>query len=347
MRRSLQSTTVLLSGLVIPVASGFDLPLILPALPHHAAPSIFEHASSVWTASTTTATAAAAESPAFVNNMNPISVYLNTLATYPLPTKMLTGATLAVAGDAIAQAREPAPYDQRRAVSFAAFDMAYRALQHAAFPAIVGHFHGQYMASAASLIFSQYYLPLDFAAALERVFTSQLGIVPFLYYPVFFALTAWVQGLGVQGGVERAKTMFVPLMSRNLLFWLPIQYVQFSFVPEDLQIPFLSVAGLFWTFILSVLAGSTKEFEEKDEVYCVTGSEESCVLPEDHLFPDVTLEEITEELNHEAQVVADAISHEFEEITHVIFDNDNQDTSDGKLEKVDAVTEEKKEEVFK
>jgi hypothetical protein len=39
-----------------------------------------------------------------------------------------------------------------------------------------------------------------------------------------------------------------------------LKFVQFGFVPTDLQIPFLSVCGLCWTFILSVAAGSTKGY---------------------------------------------------------------------------------------
>ena len=50
---------------------------------------------------------------------SPFSGYLHLLSTHPLATKMMTGATLAVAGDSLAQAREPNhdAYDKRRAVS--------------------------------------------------------------------------------------------------------------------------------------------------------------------------------------------------------------------------------------
>ena len=92
-------------------------------------------------------------------------------------------------------------------------------------------------------------------AALEQTLASQLGVVPFLYYPVFFAMTGFIQGLTMEGSVDRAKEKFVPLMQRNLLFWIPVQFIQFGFIEESLQIPFLSVCGLAWTFILSVMAG--------------------------------------------------------------------------------------------
>lgn len=179
------------------------------------------------------------------NGFDPLSGYKELLKTNPLPTKMVTGATLAVCGDAIAQTKAAdAEYDKRRAASFAAFDMCYRALQHFAFPVIVATCQGQYFGSAA----------------MEQALASQLGIVPFLYYPAFFALTGAIQGLSIEGAWNRAVDTFVPLMKRNLLFWIPVQYVQFAYIQEDLQIPFLSVAGLAWTFIISLYAGSAKSY---------------------------------------------------------------------------------------
>lgn len=207
------------------------------------------------------------------------SAYSTALVEHPLLTKMATGGILATAGDAIAQSRTDEPYDKRRALSFMAFDMCYRALQHAAFPIIVHECQGQYLGGLMSATPFAQSVPTDFLAAMEQTLASQLGIVPFLYYPVFYALTAVVQDLSKDAAVERAKTTFLPLMSKNLKFWIPVQFVQFAFIDEQLQIPFLCGAGLCWTFILSVAAGSTKSFKtdeppvtvlpdtEEEEVY--------------------------------------------------------------------------------
>lgn len=186
---------------------------------------------------------------------NLIDAYKTSLKEHPLQTKMATGGILATAGDAIAQSRTDDPYDRRRAASFFSFDMAYRAVQHVAFPLIVHQFHGQYLSSVIAPLFHGN-AAVDYAAAMEQTLASQLGIVPFLYYPVFFSLTGFVQGLTAEQAWERAQQNFVPLMQRNLLFWIPVQFIQFGFIEEQLQIPFLSVAGLCWTFILSVAAGN-------------------------------------------------------------------------------------------
>lgn len=201
-------------------------------------------------------------------DINLLLQYKNLLVSNPLETKMATGGVLAVAGDAIAQSRDKdEDYDKRRAFSFMCFDMCYRALQHGSFPIIVQQCQGQYIGGLLAAIglssTFQSYFPIPYMAAMEQTLASQLGIVPFLYYPVFFSLTGIVQGLNAEQSIERAKENFIPLMKRNLLFWIPVQFVQFGFIEEGLQIPFLSVCGLAWTFILSIAAGSTKNYTDE------------------------------------------------------------------------------------
>jgi protein Mpv17 len=198
------------------------------------------------------------------HHFNPLETYKQTLSANPLPTKMITGATLAVCGDAIAQSQDKSTdYDKRRAASFAAFDMVYRAVQHFSFPIITAACHGQFLGSLPLLHDN---VGASQLAAMEQTLGSQLGIVPFFYYPVFFALTGAVQGLSASGALNRAQENFLPLMKRNLLFWIPVQFVQFGYIPEDLQIPFLSICGLGWTFILSAAAGSAKNYTPVKEM---------------------------------------------------------------------------------
>jgi len=193
---------------------------------------------------------------------DPLSGYKQLLKTHPLPTKMITGATLAVCGDAIAQSKDKdVDYDQPRALSFAVFDMAYRALQHFSFPIIVAYCHGQILGGLPIIDT----LDSSQLAAMEQTLASQLGIVPFLYYPAFFTISGAIQGLTAPAAWSRAVDNFLPLMKRNLLFWIPVQFIQFGYIQEDLQIPFLSCAGLAWTYFLSIYAGSAKSYSpEKD-----------------------------------------------------------------------------------
>jgi Mpv17 / PMP22 family len=66
--------------------------------------------------------------------------------------------------------------------------------------------------------------------------------------------------------LTRARETFIPLMKRNLLFWIPTQFAVFGFVEENLQIPILIVCGLVWTIILSISAGNASEEQQPPAV---------------------------------------------------------------------------------
>lgn len=106
-------------------------------------------------------------------------------------------------------------------------------------------------------------------------------------------------------------------MERNLLFWIPVQFIQFGFVQEDLQIPFLCVCGLGWTFILSIMAGSTKEYS-----YCVTGMEGECVVP-DELFPLEEMGQEIVEMEHQLEEGLEEFVHDIEENIEVVVHDIN------------------------
>jgi len=221
-----------------------------------------------------------------------LTSYEYALKTDPLRTQVATGATLAVAGDAIAQrASGSKKYDTKRAVSFASFDACWRAVQHFSYPPMIALCQGNVLGAL---------LPNEqgiVAAALEQALVSQIIFIPLLYYPFFYAITGFVQGLTVGETVDRAKNSFWPLMRRNWLFWIPVQFCVFVAVPENAQISVLIAAGLLWTVILSASAGAaTTPVVAKDnylQLLPTTMEEEdlSDFLPEKEMqrnFPSAT-----------------------------------------------------------
>ncbi|KAL9184972.1 hypothetical protein ACHAXT_002749 [Thalassiosira profunda] len=190
--------------------------------------------------------------------------YKSSLVTYPLRTKVLTGASLAVIGDYLAQMKDAdKSYDVPRAASFAAFDSCYRLFQHHAIPFIVSLGQGNVFRSLFSVLPFLTLGPesLAFFSAMERTFLYQFGLIPFFYYPVFFTFTGFMQGLTLRETVDRAKSTFFPCWKKNLMFWIPIQMVMFGLVDEKWQIPFVCVMGIIWSLILSVTAGQAKQKE--------------------------------------------------------------------------------------
>jgi Mpv17 / PMP22 family len=197
-------------------------------------------------------------------------LYQNALHTLPLQTQMMTGAVLAVAGDVSAQAfDESGQIEPKRTLSFAAFDACYRAVQHIIYPPMKDFFHGQFLLHGISKILpsqtiieqnlDQIHHHQVFAAAAEQSLVSQLVVIPLVYYPIFFAVTGMVQGLSWNQTIDRGLQSFVPLMQRNLLFWIPVQFAVFGWITDDaMQISILIACGFVWTMILSGFAGAAK-----------------------------------------------------------------------------------------
>ena len=182
--------------------------------------------------------------------LNLLDSYNQALQTDPLKTQVATGAAIAVVADWMAQKTKSDEYDVKRAVSFATFDGCYRVLQHFAYPPMIALCNGQFLGQ---------WMDMNTASALEQSLASQLLIIPLIYYPVFFAITGWVQGLTAQETVQRAQATALPLMLRNWAYWIPVQYGVFHLVQDEAaQIPILIVFGLVWNIILSVLAGAVK-----------------------------------------------------------------------------------------
>jgi len=190
--------------------------------------------------------------------------YKAALVSHPLRTKVLTGCSLAVIGDALAQVKDmDKSYDFRRATSFAAFDSCYRMFQHVAIPTIVRLGQGNVLSFPLSIIPLVTIGPksIAFCTAMERTFLYQFALVPLFYYPVFFTFTGMIQGLTLKETITRAKTTFFPCWKRNLIFWIPTQMVMFGLVDEKWQIPFVCVMGILWSLILSITAGKAKQID--------------------------------------------------------------------------------------
>lgn len=179
-----------------------DLPVILQDVHHHL-PSLIQratatiheplqqHHQSIFStsahlaSSTTSAAKNAFHSPQeFLASL--YSQYRHTLDTKPLPTKIMTGCVLAVAGDAIAQSREPSGYNPKRAASFVAFDGCWRAVQVGTYKPLVALCNGQFSMNLVKGLFGsgtllqqqQQHLDPYLFGAMEQTLVSQLVLIP-------------------------------------------------------------------------------------------------------------------------------------------------------------------------
>ncbi|KAL9184952.1 hypothetical protein ACHAXT_002729 [Thalassiosira profunda] len=172
---------------------------------------------------------------------------------------MATGGALALAGDVIAQSLlseskekkiPPKDWDVVRTAAFVAFGTLYTG-------------------GAQHFIFG--FLNENFDAPMVRLALAQFFFIPFCYYPTFLAMVpalraGWEaeEGFGSKEANARTKELFSETASRipstllrNWCFWLPVQFVQFNFIPMDFHVTFTAAFGVVWNAILSWSTAST------------------------------------------------------------------------------------------
>lgn len=186
--------------------------------------------------------------------------YSQAITTAPLPTAALTASTLALAGDYVAQSSsQSATFDTRRAAAFGIFGALYTGLfQYNLFQFLIVNLDGTHLEQLVETAGLASVLPdTTLFGAVERTLINQLLIIPSLYYPFFFLVTGLAYRETLDQIKERAQSVYLPLLKRNVAFWVPVQFIQFAYVDPDLQLPYVCVAGLIWNIILSVVASST------------------------------------------------------------------------------------------
>jgi len=215
-------------------------------------------------------------------------LYDQLLVSHPAVTRVTTAATLALAGDAMAQRRAKRPrYDLRRAISLVVVEATYRGLmQQRIFAWIIATFQGAALQHVAAP-FTQTSLPM--LAAVERVLFNQFIVSPLVFYPLYFSLTGLLQGLSVNQTWRRARKNFRTIFGCNLCFWLPVQLVQFALVPSRYKVPYVCLAALLWNMILSALSGSVCAWRGKGTAAASTTREDDAsvgrVVPAERLVP--------------------------------------------------------------
>lgn len=182
------------------------------------------------------------------------AAYSHSLEIDPLPTKMLTAASLVTLGDAMSQITEPdgryLAYDVQRSLSFAIFGAVYTgAFQHWWFIALNEIVPVPPDATDAQL----------WVAAATKTALCQFGTIPLVYLPLFFLLTGAMRALSPEQSWSRACSLYIPLLKRNVSYWIPVQMAQFLFVDPCWQVPYVCLAGFVWSLILSRLTGPTIE----------------------------------------------------------------------------------------
>ena len=172
-------------------------------------------------------------------------MYMRALRRAPLPTKVATASSLAVAGDVAAQSTThdlaAGQWDARRTLGMAVFGAAYSGVfQHHLFAWYARTWPVLGMPRATQL-----------RSTAMTVLAHQFGTYPFLYIPTFFLVTEMVRGRSVTDARARLEACFAPTYTVGLFVWTPALFIQFLYVPLPLQVLWISTCSLCWNTFLS------------------------------------------------------------------------------------------------
>ena len=90
--------------------------------------------------------------------------------------------------------------------------------------------------------------------ALFPLAVNQLVIIPLVYWPTYFLFTGAAERVDIATSLKTLQCRLPELMSANLAFWIPVQAVQFSFIPVEDQAVYVAVMGVIWNGILASLS---------------------------------------------------------------------------------------------
>ena len=78
---------------------------------------------------------------------------------------------------------------------------------------------------------------------------------PLMYYPAFYSLKHLLDGKTLNDAVVTYKKNISNDVVAMCRVWVPVQMVNFMFVPLHLRMPFITSVSFLWTIILSMMHG--------------------------------------------------------------------------------------------
>ncbi|KAK7396091.1 hypothetical protein VNO78_16842 [Psophocarpus tetragonolobus] len=171
-------------------------------------------------------------------NWSFLSWYLSLLGKYPVPVKALTSALLTLIGDLVCQL----VIDKVQSVDFKrTFVFTFLGF------ALVGptlHFWYLYLSKLVTLPGA--------SGALLRLVLDQFLFSP-IFIGVFLATLVTLEGRPSEA-VPKLKQEWFSAVLANWKLWIPFQFLNFRFVPQQFQVLAANVLALVWNVILSFMA---------------------------------------------------------------------------------------------
>eukprot|EP01121_Diplochlamys_sp_Union-15-3_P011346 TRINITY_DN3276_c0_g1_i2.p1 TRINITY_DN3276_c0_g1~~TRINITY_DN3276_c0_g1_i2.p1 ORF type:complete len:189 (-),score=12.33 TRINITY_DN3276_c0_g1_i2:5-571(-) len=169
--------------------------------------------------------------------------YLIALQNNPLRTKAITSSITSSIGDLLAQtikriqSPNPQPYDLKRTAKFASFNFLISA------PIL----HWYYKLLDVLLKNYKGNTRLILQLLLDRLICGPLVILLFFTY---FEIVSMGSIMALK---KKIQLHLIPTAVKAMIFWLPVQFFNFKYIPMQLRVLFGNLAAIVWTVYFSVV----------------------------------------------------------------------------------------------
>lgn len=75
-----------------------------------------------------------------------------------------------------------------------------------------------------------------------------------------------LEGGSTEDAINETKQKFLPTWQTAVCVWPFVQTVNFCFIPEKNQVPFVSVCSFMWTVFLAYMKQKSQVMKDKEEV---------------------------------------------------------------------------------
>ncbi|KAG2300098.1 hypothetical protein Bca52824_036570 [Brassica carinata] len=172
------------------------------------------------------------------NKWSFLSWYLALLSDYPVLTKSVTSALLTLIGDLICQLtiNKTSSLDKKRTLTFTILGLGLVG------PAL--HFWYLYLSKAVTAS--------GLSGAVLRLLLDQFVFAP-VFVGVFLSAVVTLEGKP-SNVIPKLKQEWTGAVLANWQLWIPFQFLNFRFVPQNFQVLASNVVALAWNVILSFKA---------------------------------------------------------------------------------------------
>ena len=167
-------------------------------------------------------------------------LYNKFLIKKPIITNLFTGCILGFSGDFICQAivENKNEYDSKRLFSLTTFSTFY----HGLINPIIYNYYSNLLHKNIKIS------PIKFGITCSII--DNFIHVPFLYTPSFFISTSLLQGNSLESSIFSMKNGLIPSITACWIMWIPLQFINFTFLPNHIRPTFVNFGCLVWSVII-------------------------------------------------------------------------------------------------